>query len=44
MAARKNDSAERHAEQEFVISRVFVAPRDRVWKAFTEEAERERGV
>ncbi len=32
----KNDSAAKSSKQEFVISRVFDAPRELVWKVFTE--------
>jgi len=32
----RNDATKKAADQEFVISRVFDAPRDLVWKAFTD--------
>ncbi|MBI3597425.1 MAG: SRPBCC domain-containing protein [Nitrospirae bacterium] len=36
MAERKNISAKGSTDWEFVISRTFDAPRDLVWKAFTD--------
>jgi uncharacterized protein YndB with AHSA1/START domain len=35
MADRKNDSTENPADREIVISRVFAAPRELVWEAWT---------
>ena len=40
--ATKNDAAAESAEREFVITRVFDAPRELVWKAFTESERVER--
>jgi uncharacterized protein YndB with AHSA1/START domain len=36
MAARKNDSPAKSSERELVITRVFDAPRELVWKAWTD--------
>jgi uncharacterized protein YndB with AHSA1/START domain len=36
MVARKTDPAEEASDREFVITRVFDAPRELVWKAWTE--------
>jgi uncharacterized protein YndB with AHSA1/START domain len=36
MAARKNDPSAKSSERELVITRVFDAPRELVWKAWTD--------
>ena len=36
MTAKKNNPTEEPADRELVITRIFAAPRELVWKAFTE--------
>ncbi len=36
MTERRNNGTDKPAERPFVISRTFDAPRERMWKAWTE--------